>query len=174
VCEHFGLASRVDLIGGTFSKSLGAIGGFVAADEDVILYMRYMCRRSIFSAALPPLLVAAVLCALEIMETDTSRRERLWENVRYLRNGLSQVGARLLGSETASVPVMIGDDGAIFRFAEDLIAEGVFTFPAVYPTVPKNRSLFRLAVQCHHEKHHLDKAIDVFDRLLRKYNIAAH
>ena len=171
VCEHFGLSDEVDLIGGTFSKSLGAVGGFVAGDEDVMLYMKYMCRRSVFSAALPPILVAAVLTALQIVETDSFLRERLWENIRYLRAGLEAVGARLLGSETASVPVLIGDDGVIFRFAEEMIAGGIFTFPAVYPTVPKDRALFRLAVQARHEKQHLDQAVDLIGRLLRKYGL---
>ena len=172
VCEHFDLAHDVDIIAGTFSKSLGAVGGFVAAEEDVVLYMKYMCRRSVFSAALPAIIAAGVFAALEIIETDSSIRERLWENVHYLRKGLVQVGATLLGSETASVPLLIGNDGVIFRFTEDMIAAGVFTFPAVYPSVPKNHSLMRLAVQAGHQKQHLDQAIDVFGRLLKKYGLA--
>jgi len=172
VCEHYQLSPEVDLIGGTFSKSLGAVGGFVAGDSDVISYMKYMCRRSVFSASLPPLLVAAVLEALDIVEQDSDIRERLWRNIHYLRRGLEQVGARLVGSETASVPVLIGDDGLIFRFGEDMIRSGIFTFPAVYPVVPKNRSLFRLAVQAGHERRHLDTTIDVFDRLIRKYGLS--
>jgi len=172
ICEHFGVSDQVDLIGGTFSKSLGAVGGFVAADKDVILYMTYMCRRSVFSAALPPLLVAGVLAALEIVESDSGLRERLWANIRYLRSGLEQMGATVLGSETASVPVLIGDDGVIFRFAEEMMARGIFTFPAVYPTVPKDRSLFRLAVQAGHEKQHLDRAVEAIGSLLRKYGLS--
>ena len=171
VCEHFGLSTQVDLIAGTFSKALGAVGGFVAAERDVILYMRYMCRRSVFSAALPPLIVAGVLAALQIIETDRALRERLWHNVRYLRNGLIQVGAKVLGTETASVPVLIGNDGVIFQLTEEMIAAGMFTFPAVYPAVPKDRSLLRLAVQAHHRKEHLDLAIDTLGRLLKKYGL---
>jgi glycine C-acetyltransferase len=171
VCEHFGLSREVDFIAGTFSKSLGAVGGFVAADEAVILYLRYMCRRSVFSAALPPMILAGVLCSLDIIEQDRGLRNRLWENVRYLRAGLAEAGAKLLGFETASVPVLIGNDSIVFRFTEDMIAEGVFTFPAVYPTVPKDRSLLRLAVQSRHEQAHLDHAIEVLSRLLRKYGL---
>jgi 7-keto-8-aminopelargonate synthetase-like enzyme len=171
VCEHYGAAAGVDMIAGTFSKSFGAIGGFLAADEDVILYMRYMCRRSVFSAALPPVIIAAVMAALDVIETDIERRERLWSNVAYLRRGLAQVGAQVLGTETASVPVRIGNDGVIFRFGEEMMAAGIFTFPAVYPTVPKNHALFRLAVQAAHEQAHLDLAISTFERLLRKYGL---
>jgi 7-keto-8-aminopelargonate synthetase-like enzyme len=171
VCEHAGASGAVDLIAGTFSKSLGVVGGFVAAAEDVVLYMRYMCRRSVFSTALPPILIAAVMAALDIIEHDSERRERLWDNARYLRRGLIEVGAQVLGTETASVPVRIGDDGVIFRFTEDMMAAGIFTFPAVYPTVPRNQSRFRLAVQSKHERAHLDLAIDTFARLLRKYGL---
>jgi len=89
-----------------------------------------------------------------------------------LRSGLEQMGATVLGSETASVPVLIGDDGVIFRFAEEMMARGIFTFPAVYPTVPKDRSLFRLAVQAGHEKQHLDQAVEAIGSLLRKYGLS--
>jgi 8-amino-7-oxononanoate synthase len=173
VCEHFGLSAEVDLIGGTFSKSLGATGGFVAADRDVITYLNYLSRKIIFSAALPPILVAGVKKSLEIMETDPEPRERLLANVKYLANGLKQIGARVLGTETASVPVLIGNDGIMFRFTRDLIREGLFTFPAVYPTVPRNRSTFRLALQSRHSREELDRAIDVFARLLKKYRVGA-
>ena len=172
VVEHFGLQKEVDLIAGTFSKSLGATGGFVAADRDVITYLNFISRKIVFSAALPPILVAGVSAALDIMESDSSLREKLWDNVRYLARGMKQIGARVLGTDTASVPVLIGNDGAMFGFTQDLIREGIFTFPAVYPTVPKGHSLFRLALQSKHEKKDLDHTIEVFSRLLRKYNVA--
>ncbi len=174
VVEHFGLQKEVDMIAGTFSKSLGATGGFVAADKEVITYLNYMSRKIVFSAALPPILVAGVKAALEIMETDNSLREKLWDNVRHLAKGLKEVGATILGIETASVPVMIGNDGVMFRFTQDLIKEGIFTFPVVYPTVPKGKSVFRLALQSQHSKKDLDHTIEVFGRLLRKYGIIAN
>ncbi len=170
-CEHHGVQKQVDFIGGTFSKSLGATGGFVAADKDVITYLNYMSRKIIFSAALPPILVAGVKKALEIMETDHGLREQLWANVHYLAAGMKQIGAKVLGTGTASVPVLIGNDGIMFRFTRELIQNGIFTFPAVYPTVPRNRSLFRLALQTKHSKADLDKTIDVFSKLLKKYNV---
>lgn len=173
VCEHFGLASEVDLICGTFSKSLGATGGFVAADRDIITYLNYMSRKIIFSAALPPILVAGVSAALDIMEQDSSLRDRLWENVRYLAHGMRQVGAVILGEETASVPVLIANDGVMFKFTQELVQNGIFTFPVVYPTVPKGHSIFRLALQSKHEKKDLDHTIEVFGRLLKKYGVVA-
>jgi len=172
VCEHFGLQKEVDLIAGTFSKSLGATGGFVAGPREVITYLNYMSRKIVFSAALPPILVAGVSAALKIMETDSSLREKLWENVRYLSKGMEQIGANLLGTETASVPVLIGNDGVMFSFTQDLIREGIFTFPALYPTVPKNKGLFRLALQSKHSKQDLDHTIEVFGKLLKKYGVS--
>jgi 7-keto-8-aminopelargonate synthetase-like enzyme len=171
VCEHFGLASEVDMIGGTFSKSLGATGGFIAASREVITYLNYISRKIIFSAALPPILVAGIIAALDAMESDPSLKDRLWHNVRYLADGLSQKGVRILGTETASVPVLIANDGVMFPFTQDLIREGIFTFPAVYPTVPKDRSTFRLALQARHEKKDLDHTIEVFGRLTKKYGV---
>jgi 8-amino-7-oxononanoate synthase len=171
VVEHFGLQKEVDLIGGTFSKSLGATGGFIAGDKEVITYLNFMSRKIVFSAALPPILVSGVRAALEIMESDSSLREKLWDNVNYLAKGLKSVGAKLQGIETASVPVLIANDGIMFPFTQDLIKEGIFTFPAVYPTVPKDRSVFRLALQSQHEKKDLDHTIEVFERLLKKYEI---
>lgn len=174
VCEHFGLASEVDMIGGTFSKSLGSTGGFIAASQEVVTYLNYISRKIIFSAALPPILVAGISAAIDAMESDSGLRKKLWENVHYLAKGLEGKGARILGTGTASVPVLIANDGVMFPFTQDLIREGIFTFPAVYPTVPKNRSVFRLALQAQHEKKDLDYTIEVFGRLLKKYGVQAH
>ncbi|MCM0606035.1 MAG: aminotransferase class I/II-fold pyridoxal phosphate-dependent enzyme [Xanthomonadaceae bacterium] len=171
VAEYFGLSKEVDLIGGTFSKSLGATGGFIAADKDVITYMNYLSRKIIFSAAFPPILATAVSKAMDIMESDSELRERLWNNIKYLAKGMKQIGANVLGTETASVPILIGNDSIMFSFTQDLIRNGIFTFPAVYPTVPKNKSTFRLALQSKHQKKDLDHTIEVFDKLLRKYNV---
>ena len=171
VAEHFGLSKDVDMIAGTFSKSLGATGGFVAADREIITYLNYLSRKIIFSAAFPPILAAAVSKSLDIMARDTELRDMLWDNIRYLAKGMKQIGANVLGTETASVPILIGHDAIMFQFAQDLIKDGIFTFPAVYPTVPRNRSTFRLALQARHTKRDLDHAITVFDKLLTKYDV---
>ena len=171
VCEHFSLADQVDMIGGTFSKSLGATGGFIAADRSVIDYLNYISKKILFSAAFPPILASGVGEALRIMEKDSSLREKLWENVRYLVAGLKDAGATILGDETASIPVLIADDSIMFRFTRDLIRENIFTFPIVYPSVPKDSSIFRLALQAQHKKEDLNHTIEVFSKLLRKYGV---
>ena len=171
ICEHFNLQKEVDMIGGTFSKSLGAIGGFIASDRAVIDYMNYISRKIIFSAALPPILAAGISEALRIMQTDKSLREKLWENVKYLAKGLRQIGAVLLGEETASLPILIGKDSIMFRFTRDLIQNNIFTFPIVYPSVPKDKSIFRIALQTNHTKKDLEYTIQVLETLLKKYEI---
>ncbi len=171
VTEHFGLEDDVDIVAGTFSKSLGSIGGFVAAERDVVTYLNYMTRKLVFSASVPPALIAGVRAAFEIMEGDPPLREALWQNVGYLADGLIGQGATILGRQTASVPVLVADDGIIFPFARDLIERGIFAYPIVFPLVPKNRSIFRLAVQSKHERHHLDRVIEAFGELLRKYRL---
>ena len=171
VCEHFDLAKEVDIIGGTFSKSLGATGGFIASDRAVVDYINYISRKIIFSAAFPPILAAGVSEALRIMQSDKELREKLWINVRYLAKGLREIGANILGEETASLPVLIGKDSIMFRFTRDLIKNNIFTFPIVYPSIPKGRSIFRIALQADHAKEDLDYTIEVFQKLLKKYGI---
>ena len=171
--NHFNLKKEIDMIGGTFSKSLGATGGFIAADRAVIDYMNYISRKIIFSAAFPPILAAGVSEALTIMQTDKSLRERLWENVKYMAKGLKEIGATILGEETASLPVLIGKDAIMFRFTRDLIRNNIFTFPIVYPSVPKDKSIFRIALQTNHTKEDIDHTIEVFDKLLKTYEIVS-
>ena len=173
VCEHFSLEQEVDMIGGTFSKSLGATGGFIAADRSLIDYLNYISRKILFSAAFPPILASGVYASLEIMEEDDSLREQLWENVHYLVRGLEEIGATILGDQTASIPVLIANDAIMFRFTRDLIHENIFTFPIVYPSVPKDKSIFRIALQTQHSKEDLDHTIQVFEKLLRKYDVVA-
>ncbi len=171
ICEHFSLEKETDMIGGTFSKSLGATGGFIAADRSVVDYLNYISRKILFSAAFPPILASAVSESLKIMEEDSSLKDKLWENIRYFARGLKEVGATLLGEETASIPVLIGRDSIMFRFTRDLIKENIFTFPIVYPSVPRGKSIFRMALQTQHTKEDLDHTIDIFSKLLRKYDI---
>lgn len=173
VGEHFNCLSEIDIIGGTFSKSLGSCGGFLVADKDIIEFLNYKANKIIFSAALPPMLIAGVTKAFEIIQTDTYLKEQLWENVSYLAHGLNEVGAKLIGTETASLPVMIGDDKQIFDMTKFLINNEIFTYPVVYPAVPKNKSIFRLAIQAKHSKEDLNKCIDAFDKLIRQFNLCS-
>jgi 8-amino-7-oxononanoate synthase len=169
--EHFGLQEEVDLIVGTFSKALGATGGFVVADRPVITYLNYLSTRIVFSAAFPPILAHAVSRAIDLMEEDGALRERLTDNVRYFSQGFRNLGLPLPDVQVGAVPVRVHRDEVMVDFASDLYDAGIFTYPIVYPSVPRGRSMFRLAVQAGHSRDDLDQALEVFHRLLRTYEV---
>ena len=169
--EHFGLEAEVDLIGGTFSKSLGATGGFVVGDAAVITYLNYLSTRIVFSAAFPPILAHGVSKAIDLMEADGGLRESLWNNIRYFAEGFRKLGLELPEVEVGAVPVRIHKDGVMVDFAADLYEAGIYAIPIVYPSVPHGRSMFRLAMQAGHTTEHLDYALSVFERLLKKYEV---
>jgi 8-amino-7-oxononanoate synthase len=160
--EHFGLEGEVDLIIGTFSKSFASVGGFVAGSRVVVNYIKHTARPFIFTAALPAMQVAATLEALEIMETEPEHREKLWENVARLRNGMNSLGFDTLGSETPIVPVLVGPDELTVLFWKALWEEGIFTTPALPPGVPTGQSLIRTSVNANHSPEQIDRLLEVF------------
>ncbi|MDQ4004615.1 MAG: pyridoxal phosphate-dependent aminotransferase family protein [Actinomycetota bacterium] len=160
--EHFGLEGEVDLIIGTFSKSFASVGGFVAGSRVVVNYIKHTARPFIFTAALPAMQVAATLEALEIMETEPEHREKLWENVARLRNGMNSLGFDTLGSETPIVPVLVGPDELTVLFWKALWEEGIFTTPALPPGVPTGQSLIRTSVNANHGPEQIDRLLEIF------------
>lgn len=164
VAEHFGLTNEVDLIVGTFSKSLASIGGFVAGDEPVISYLRHTARNVIFSAAIPASACAAALKAVEIIRTEPERRERLWANARRMKRELTAMGFDTLDSESPIVPVVVGDMMRTFRFWRDLFDAGVFTNPVIPPAVPENSCRIRTSYMATHTDEQLDEVLEIFQR----------
>jgi 8-amino-7-oxononanoate synthase len=159
---HFGLTDDVDLIMGTFSKSFASIGGFIAGDADVVHYIQHHARALIFSAALPAPQVAAVLAALDIIETESHHVEQLWDNADYMRKGLQDLGYDTAMSNTPIVPVVLRDQYRTALAWMALIEEGVYTNPVIPPGVPPNGSLLRTSYIARHERKHLDKALHAF------------
>jgi 8-amino-7-oxononanoate synthase len=159
---HFGLTDDVDLIMGTFSKSFASIGGFIAGSADVIHYIQHHARSLIFSAALPAPNAAAVLAALEIMETEPQHVEQLWDNADYMRKGLQEIGYDTGKSNTPIIPILIRDDFRTVLAWHALIEEGVYTNPVLPPGVPPNMSLLRTSYMASHRKPHLDRALEAF------------
>lgn len=160
--HHFGLTDDCDLIMGTFSKSFASIGGFIAGSEEVIHYIQHQARALIFSAALPAPAAAAVLAALDIMETEPERVDRLWENSNYMRNGFKALGYDIGNSNTPIIPVMIGDQYRCVLAWRALIEEGVYTNPVIPPGVPPNQSLLRTSYMATHTFEQLDRALAAF------------
>ncbi len=160
--EHFGVEDDVDLVMGTFSKSLASVGGFIAGEERVINFIKHRARSLIFSAAPPPASVASVLKAVEIIEREPERRERLWENTRFMAAGLRSLGFDTCNSSSPVIPVVVGDDSLAFFMAKRLQEEGVFVNPIVAPAVPPGRAMLRTSYMATHTREHLERALAAF------------
>jgi 8-amino-7-oxononanoate synthase len=163
--DHFGLGREVDMIMGTFSKSFASIGGFVAAEEPVIHYLKHHARSLIFSAAMPPYAVATVRAALEIIKSEPERRQRLLDNASYLRGAFNSLGFDTADSESPIIPVVIGDIDKTFAFWKMLFESGVFTNAVIAPAVPPNASRIRTSLIATHTREQLDRVIDIFTRV---------
>jgi 8-amino-7-oxononanoate synthase len=160
--EHFGLTDEVDLIVGTFSKSLASIGGFVAGAEYVIHYLKHHARPLIFTAALPASNTAGVLAALDVLEREPERRAALWENTRRLADGLKSLGFDIGPSQTPIVPVLIGPLDKTLVVWRKLFDAGVFTNPVVPPAVPPSQCRLRASVMATHTAAQVDFALEAF------------
>jgi len=169
--EHFGVEGEVDLVMGTFSKSLAAIGGFVAGDADVIDYVRHTARSAVFSAALPPASAAAALKALEIVESEPERRKQLWEATAYMKRELAGLGFDTGNSESPVIPIVVGDDMRALRMVRRLHEEGVFVNCVISPAVPEDRAMIRTSYMATHQRAHLDRALDAIARVGRELGL---
>ncbi len=171
--DHFGLTHDVDLIVGTFSKSLASIGGYVAGDEYVIHYLKHHCRPLIFTAALPASNTAGVLAALEILKTEPERRAALWDNTRRLQDGLRGLGYDIGTTQTPIVPVLIGPLEKTLVFWRQLFDAGVFTNPVVPPAVPPSQCRLRASVMATHTADQIDFALDIFAKIGKGLGVLA-
>ena len=160
--EHFGIEQSIDISVGTFSKSFASMGGFIAADFDVVDYIKHHARALMFSASMAPATVAAVIAALDIIEQEPERREALWRNTRHLRNGLQDLGFNTGRSATPVIPVILGDDRLTLRFWKALFDRGVFTNAAIRQAVAPGGSLLRTSVIATHTPEQLDRALEIF------------
>jgi 8-amino-7-oxononanoate synthase len=169
--EHFGLEDDVDLVMGTFSKSMASVGGFIAGDETVIDYIKHRARTLIFSAAPPPASVAAALATVEIMEREPERRARLWENARFFSEGLRSLGLDTAGSQTPVVPVVVGEDHAALAMVQRLDEEGVFVNCVLSPATPPGRALIRTSLMATHTREQLTRALEAIEKVARELSL---
>ncbi len=169
--NHFGLTDDVDLIMGTFSKSLASIGGFIAGDENMMHYLKHFSRPLIFSASLPPASAASVIAALEIMKNEPKRIEKLWKNTRKMQKGFKEMGYDIGVSNTPIIPLHVGERMVAFRMWKMLKDEGVFINPVIPPAVPPNDCLIRASFMATHTERQLDKALDKFEKIGKRLNI---
>ena len=168
---QFGLTDEVDIIAGTFSKSLASVGGFLAASENVIHYLRHHSRPLIFTAALPPANTAGVLAALEVLQEEPERRDRLWANTRRLQDGLRTLGFDIGPTETPIAPVLIGPLEKTLVFWRKLFDAGVFTNPVAPPAVPATACRLRTSLMATQSFEQIDFALDAFARIGRELGV---
>jgi 8-amino-7-oxononanoate synthase len=168
---HFGVSDEVDIIVGTFSKSLASIGGFAAGSESVIHFLKHNSRPLIFTAALPPANTAGVLAALSILQGEPERRECLWNNTHRLQHGLRSLGFEIGPTRTPIVPVLVGPLEKTFLFWRKLFEAGVFTNPVVPPAVPPSQGRLRTSLMATHTAQQIDHALEVFARLGKELGV---
>jgi 7-keto-8-aminopelargonate synthetase-like enzyme len=163
--EHFDLEDQVDLIMGTYSKSLAAIGGFVAGSKLVIDFIKHVGRSMIFSASLPPSLVASVSTALDIIEEQPQLRVQLWKNTHKMLKSYKELGYDTGTSETPIVPIIIKDSIKVYEMCKFLFENGVFVNPVVSPAVPPGRELLRTSYMATHTEEQLDRVLAAFKKV---------
>jgi 8-amino-7-oxononanoate synthase len=169
--EHFGLEDEVDLIMGTYSKSLASIGGFIAGSTDVIHYIKHFARSLIFSASPPPASVASVSAALDIIENEPERRKALWRNTNKMFKGFTELGFEVGPSQTPIIPIVVGENENAFIMAMMLQEEGVFANVAVSPAVPNGRALIRTSYMATHTEEQLDHVLMAFDKVGKRMGL---
>jgi 7-keto-8-aminopelargonate synthetase-like enzyme len=165
------LSDKVDLIMGTFSKSLASIGGFIAASNDVIHFLKHTSSPFIFSASMPPASVAAANAAIDIMLEEPERIEKLWKNTEYMHKGLINIGVKTSNGETPILPVIVGKDELAFKMCIDLQNEGIFVNPAVSPAVAPGFALIRLSLMSSHTFEEIDFVLDKIKYYSKQYGI---
>jgi glycine C-acetyltransferase len=169
--SHFGLDGRVALQVGTLSKGIGALGGYVACSQDVKDLLMMRSRPVLFSTSHPPSVVATCIAAIDLLESDNSLVERLWENAHFFKRGLLQLGFNTGNSETPITPVIVGEGALAMKFSTRLFEEGVFAQGIVFPTVPVDRCRVRTIVTALHTREELTKALNVFEKVGKELSI---
>ncbi len=168
----FGVADEVDLIGGTFSKSLASIGGWLVGDRKVLDYIQHFAFSFLFAASAAPPCVAAAMKALEVMQEEPWRQEKLRENFTYMRNELRRLGFELGNTETAVIPIYIRDDLKTVMMWKSLLDDyRIYVNPFITPGVPPKQQVLRTSYMATHEREHLDRALEAFEKVGKKFGV---
>lgn len=171
VCNHFGVTDDVDLVMGTFSKSFASLGGFIATDKEITNFLRHHSRSYIFTASITPASTAAVLKAIDIMESEPERQEHLWEITHFALDGFRNMGCEIGNTSTPIIPLFIRDDYKTYHVVRDLFDEGLFVNPVVSPAVAPQDTLIRFSLMATHSKAQVEYALDKFQKVFRKYEL---
>ena len=169
--SHFNLTQDVDLIMGTFSKSLASIGGFIAGDKEVINFLKHNARALIFSASMPPASVASVSAAIDIMLNEPERIKHLWDLTKYAQQAFISAGIDTGKSETPIIPLYVRDDMKVLKLARVLLDEGIFVNPVISPAVSKDDAMIRFSLMATHTYEQLDVAIEKIISAFKELNV---
>lgn len=171
VCDHFNVLDKTDIVMGTFSKSLAAIGGFIAADADTINYMKHDVRPYIFTASIAPAATASVLAALKIMRSEPERRENLWKVTNRALDGFRSLGFEIGNTETPIIPLYVRNNEKTFTVTKMLLDEGVFVNPVITPAVAPEDTLIRISWMATHTVEQVDFAVEKVYKCFKKLEL---
>ena len=169
--DHFGVHGRVDIQVGTLSKAFGALGGYVAGSRDLIDYLHHRARPFLFSTSHPPSVTATCLAAIDLLLAEPQIIDRLWENTRFFKAGLSALGFDTGASESPITPVIVGDGARAMELSDGLFAQGVFAQGIAFPTVARDKARVRTIVTATHTRDDLQYALDAFAKVGRQLGI---
>src|SRR6266853_1480448 len=176
--DHFNVHGRVDILVGTLSKAVGALGGYVCGSRDLIEFLYHRARPFLFSTSHPPSVTATCIAAFDILEQEPQRIERLWKNTKFFKKELGNLGFNIGGvttpaSETPITPIIIGDGKLTMDFSRELFKEGVFATGIAFPTVPEGKARIRTIMTATHTRGELEQALDVLGRVGKRMNVVA-
>jgi len=171
--SHFGLTKDVDLIMGTFSKSLASLGGFIAADKDTVDFIKHRGRSLMFSASMTPGSVGSVIAALDIMESEPERIQKLWDNTNYAMKLLLDEGFDLGPTESPILPIYVRDNEKTFLVTKQLQAAGIFVNPVVSPAVPSDSSLLRFSLMATHTFEQIEEAVEKLTKVFKEVGVTS-
>ncbi len=169
--DHFGLHGRVDVQVGTLSKAVGALGGYVCGRRELIEFLYHRGRPFLFSTSHPPAVAATCLAAFQVLEDEPERIERLWDNTRFFKAGLQQLGFNTGTSETPITPIMVGEGRKAMAFSAALFQAGLLATGIAFPTVPEGKARLRTIVTATHTREELTQALDILARVAREQGI---
>jgi len=169
--DHFGCHGRVDIQVGTLSKAIGVLGGYVAGSKSLIEFLYHRARPFLFSTSHPPAVTAACLAALDILETEPQWIEKLWDNTRFFKAGLEQLGFNTGMSESPITPVIVGEAATAAKMSDTLFDRGVFAQSLGFPTVARDKARLRTIVSATHTKEDLQYALDTFGKVGRELGV---
>lgn len=169
--DHFKLHGRVDIVMGTLSKAIGAIGGYVAGKQVTIEWLKNRGRPFLFSTGLPPAAVGAAIEAVKMLMSSTEYTDKLWANAKFFKEGLGKLGFNTGNSETPITPVIVGDEAKTLQFSKKLFENGLFSGPIVFPTVPKGTGRVRCMVTAGHTTEQLERAVKICEKAGKEMGI---